>query len=83
MPMPSFMRIKRDEALAAGDPDSGIRIFAAQHPELFIAAPEITAGNIGQATDLALLLKMAGRSTKRNACLRPCWPPTISRGLLE
>lgn len=56
-----FMRIKRDEALAAGDPESGIRIFADRHPGLFKASPEITTGNIGQATDLALLLKMAGR----------------------
>jgi len=57
-----FMRIKRDEALAAGDPLSGIRIFAVQHPELFRPQPQISAENISQATDLALLLKMAGRS---------------------
>ena len=57
-----FMRIQRDAALAAGDPESGIRVFAERHPGLFQAAPVITSGNIGQATDLALLLKMAGRS---------------------
>lgn len=56
-----FMRIKRDEALASGDPESGIRVFARQHPELFLANPEIAAGNISQATDLALLLKMSGK----------------------
>jgi tetratricopeptide (TPR) repeat protein len=59
-----FMRIKRDDALAAGDPESGIRIFSDRHPGLFKSPPEITAGNIGQATDLALLLKMAGRLTE-------------------
>jgi len=56
-----FMRIKRDEALANGDPESGISVFRAQHPGLFKAKPEITPSNILQAVDLALLLKMAGR----------------------
>jgi tetratricopeptide (TPR) repeat protein len=56
-----FMRIKRDAALAGGDPESGIRIFADRHPGLFKAPPEITPGNMAQATDLALLLQMAGR----------------------
>jgi len=65
-----FMRIKRDEALAAGDPESGIRLFAARHPELFRPQPEITANNIGQATDLALLLKMAGKSKETGRLLR-------------
>jgi len=64
-----FMRIKRDEALAAGDPDSGIRLFAVQHPELFTVPPQITASNIGQATDLALLLKITGRSTETERLL--------------
>ena len=56
-----FMRIKRDEALANGDPESGISVFRAQHPGLFETKPEITPTNILQAVDLALLLKMAGR----------------------
>ena len=56
-----FMRIKRDEALANGDPESGISVFRAQHAGLFEAKPEITPTNILQAVDLALLLKMAGR----------------------
>ena len=64
-----FMRIKRDDALADGDPESGIRIFADRHPGLFQSPPEITAGNIGQATDLALLLKMAGRFTEAQSLL--------------
>jgi tetratricopeptide (TPR) repeat protein len=64
-----FMRIKRDEALAAGDPASGIRIFAVQHPELFGLQPQIDAGNIVQATDLALLLRIAGRSTETERLL--------------
>jgi tetratricopeptide (TPR) repeat protein len=59
-----FLRIKRDEALARGDPESGIRIFADRHPGLFKTSPQITAGNMAQATDLALLLKMAGQTTK-------------------
>jgi tetratricopeptide (TPR) repeat protein len=64
-----FMRIKRDEALAEGDPESGVLFFAARHPELFRLQPEITANNIGQATDLALLLKMAGRSKETERLL--------------
>lgn len=56
-----FMRIKRDEALADGDPVAGIEVFATQHPLLFENQPEITADNMQQAVDLALLLKLAGR----------------------
>jgi hypothetical protein len=55
------MRIKRDEALANGDPESGIDVFRTHHPDLFEAKPEITPTNILQAVDLALLLKMSGR----------------------
>ena len=65
-----FLRIKRDEALARGDPDSGIRIFADRYPGLFKAPPEITAGNMVQAADLALLLKMTGQSTKAQGLLK-------------
>lgn len=65
-----FMRIKRDEALASGDPESGIRIFAERHPALFDDRPELTAGNITQATDLALLLKMAGRTFESDRLLK-------------
>ena len=57
-----FMRIKRDEALANGDPEAGIGVFRAQHPGLFDAEPEITPINLLQAVDLALLLKMLGRT---------------------
>jgi tetratricopeptide (TPR) repeat protein len=64
-----FLRIKRDEALARGDPESGIRIFADRYPGLFRTPPEITAGNMVQATDLALLLKMAGQSTRAQSLL--------------
>jgi tetratricopeptide (TPR) repeat protein len=65
-----FMRIKRDEALAAGDPVSGIGLFEEHHPELFGPQPQITAANIEQATDLALLLKIAGRSTETERLLK-------------
>ncbi len=64
-----FMRVKRDEALASGDPGSGIDVFLARHPELFIAEPALTPGNIVQATDLALLLKMAGRTRESTSLL--------------
>jgi tetratricopeptide (TPR) repeat protein len=57
-----FMRIKRDEALANGDPEAGIGVFRAQHPGLFDTKPEITPDNILQAVDLALLLKLTGRT---------------------
>jgi len=56
-----FMRIKRDEALGAGDPGPAIRLFESRHPGLFRSQVEITTENIQQATDLALLLKIAGR----------------------
>jgi len=56
-----FMRIKRDEALANGDPESGISVFREQHPGLFEEKPEITSANVLQAVDLALLLNMSGR----------------------
>jgi TolB-like protein/Flp pilus assembly protein TadD len=56
-----FMRIKRDEALANGDLESGINVFRVQHPGLFEEKPEITPTNILQAVDLALLLKMSGK----------------------
>jgi TolB-like protein/Tfp pilus assembly protein PilF len=57
-----FMRIKRDEALANGDLESGISVFRVQHPGLFEEKPEITPTNILQAVDLALLLKMSGKT---------------------
>ena len=56
-----FMRIKRDEALANGNPGAGIELFRERHPVLFEAGPEISLANAVQAVDLAQLLKMAGR----------------------
>jgi len=56
-----FMRIKRDEALANGNPRAGIELFREQHPVLFKADPEISPANAVQAVDLAQLLKMAGK----------------------
>ena len=57
-----FMRIKRDEALANGNPGAGIEVFAGQHPRLLRDQPLVTGINIVQATDLALLLQLAGRT---------------------
>ncbi|MBT8046870.1 MAG: hypothetical protein HKN57_00240 [Xanthomonadales bacterium] len=65
-----FMRIKRDEALANGDPESGIRVFADHHPDLFRDQPDIGADNMNQATDLALLLNLAGRRDEAMVILR-------------
>jgi TolB-like protein/Tfp pilus assembly protein PilF len=59
-----FMRIKRDEALASGQPEAGIEVFRKHHPRLFLPQPEITADNLLQAVDLALLLKLAGRDAQ-------------------
>jgi len=56
-----FMRIKRDEALANGTPEAGIAVFRENHPQLFQSPPEITADNLLQAVDLALLLKLSGQ----------------------
>ena len=64
-----FMRIKRDEALANGDPESGISVFRAQHPGLFESEPEITPINLLQAVDLALLLKMLGKTEEMQRLL--------------
>jgi TolB-like protein len=57
-----FMRIKRDQALADGDPESGIDVFRGRHPELFESSPEMSAGNLQQAVDLAQLLMLTGRT---------------------
>lgn len=64
-----FMRIKRDEALGAGDPEPGIQLFEERFPELFLPQPRITADNIAQATDLAHLLRVAGRSAQSRRLL--------------
>jgi tetratricopeptide (TPR) repeat protein len=64
-----FMRIKRDEALANGDPDAGIEVFEEHHSKLFLPQPEITSTNLLQAVDLALLLKLAGRKTETTRLL--------------
>lgn len=64
-----FLRIKRDEALARGDPEAGIEVFAAQYPQLFQDRPQVSAANIVQATDLALLLKLAGRTERAQRLL--------------
>lgn len=56
-----FMRIKRDEAVATGSPQSGIELFARHHPTLLEDRPHITPANILQAVDLALLLRLAGQ----------------------
>ena len=65
-----FMRIKRDEALARGDPESGIRVFAERHPKLFGENPVIRSGNVSQANDLALLLTLAGRQESAERILQ-------------
>jgi len=59
-----FMRIKRDEALANGQPEEGIEVFRKHHPQLFLKQPEITPDNLLQAVDLAMLLKLVGRETQ-------------------
>lgn len=64
-----FMRIKRDEALANGEPEAGLEVFAAQHPELFGTSPVISADNLAQAVDMALLLKLTGRGNETRRLL--------------
>ena len=64
-----YMRIKRDEALAEGDPDSGIEVFTRQHPDLFDTPPAITPDNLLQAVDLAQLLMLAGRQDEARLLL--------------
>jgi tetratricopeptide (TPR) repeat protein len=82
-----FMRIKRDEALADGDPEKGIRVFSDRHRELFLEKPEITPENITQATDLALLLKISGQlnGARRllDAVLAAYKQPFVAGGLLR
>lgn len=65
-----FMRIKRDEALARGNPESGIRVFAERHPQLFLDNPVVRSGNVSQANDLALLMKLAGRQASAERILQ-------------
>jgi TolB-like protein len=64
-----FMRIKRDEALASGDPESGIEVFRSQHPDLFEQQILITDANLQQAVDLAFLFKLAGRTDEMRRLL--------------
>jgi TolB-like protein len=64
-----FMRIKRDEALANGTPEAGIAVFREHHPQLFQSPPEITADNLLQAVDLALLLKLSGQQEETTTLL--------------
>jgi len=64
-----FMRIKRDEALANGNPRAGIEVFRERHTALFDEAPKITPANLVQAVDLAQLLKMAGKLDKATKLL--------------
>jgi TolB-like protein/Tfp pilus assembly protein PilF len=64
-----FMRIKRDESLANGTPETGIEVFRKQHPQLFEKEPVITPDNLLQAVDLALLLKLTGRTNEMRVLL--------------
>jgi TolB-like protein/Flp pilus assembly protein TadD len=64
-----FMRIKRDEALASGNPEAGIRVFAERHPALFNETTEITPDNTLQAVDAGLLLSLAGRKEQARRLL--------------
>jgi TolB-like protein len=62
-----FMRIKRDEALSRGEPEPAIALFRQRYPGLFESPPLLTADNLQQAADLALLLKLAGRTDEFRA----------------
>jgi TolB-like protein/Tfp pilus assembly protein PilF len=64
-----FLRIKRDESLAAGNPEAGAEILSAQHPGLLGPDPEITPDNMLQAVDLAQLLSVAGRAEESERIL--------------
>jgi TolB-like protein/Tfp pilus assembly protein PilF len=64
-----FMRIKRDEALANGSPQTGIDVFTTRHPALFESQPRIFAENVMQAVDLAQLMKLADRETDAHRLL--------------
>jgi hypothetical protein len=64
---PIFMRIKRDEALSLGEPEPAIDLFRQRYPGLFESPPVVTADNLQQAADLALLLKLTGRSDEFQA----------------
>lgn len=55
-----FMRIKRDEALATGDPTAGITVFRDHYPELFEATPALNRENLIQSLFLAQLMQFAG-----------------------
>ena len=56
-----FMRIKRDEAIATGDPAAGIEVLTGHHPDLLLDPPRVTAANVQQAVDLAKLMQLAGQ----------------------
>jgi TolB-like protein len=59
-----FMRLKRDEAIANGDPAPGIALFLERYPELRAQAPEIPPEILQQAVLLASLFSLNGEKQR-------------------
>jgi hypothetical protein len=53
-----FMRLKRDEAIANGNPAMGIELFLQRYPGLGEQPPLISADNVQQAVHLASLFSL-------------------------
>jgi TolB-like protein/Tfp pilus assembly protein PilF len=65
-----FMRIKRDEALANGDPAAGIAVFRSRYPGLFQAVPSLNRENLVQSLLLGQLMQFAGNGEAAGRLLR-------------
>ena len=65
----TFMRIKRDEAIANGNPASGIKLFQERYPSLRQDEPRLTLNILQQAVHLALLLSLDSQKEKARQLL--------------
>jgi TolB-like protein/Tfp pilus assembly protein PilF len=64
-----FLRLVRNAALDAGEYDEALALFQKYEPGLFESPPQITAGNVRKAVDLASLLQQVGQDQQATALL--------------
>lgn len=65
----TFMRIKRDEAIANGDPEPGIALFLERYPSLRGSEPRLSPRILQQAVHLASLLSLNGEKERARPLL--------------
>jgi TolB-like protein/tetratricopeptide (TPR) repeat protein len=64
-----FLRLVRNAALDAGEYDEALALFQKYEPGLFESPPQITAGNVRKAVDLASLLQQVGQDQQATTLL--------------